>query len=163
MSVKIIVLADTHVPERAADIPGKIYEEIKSADILLHAGDIAVKDFFKKLEKTAKTYAVRGNMDEPELKMILPQKQIIEINNIKIGLIHGWGSPFGLLEIVEKEFIKDSPDLVVFGHSHKAFNMERNGVIYFNPGSPTDEIFSDKRSYGIITINKKAEAEIINL
>ena len=59
---------------------------------------------------------------------------------------------------------KDKIDLFVFGHSHIAVDQEINGKIYFNPGSPTDTIFTPKRSYGIIEINgKKITRRIIYL
>mgnify|MGYP001616581224 FL=1 len=162
--MKIIVLSDTHIPERAKDIPEEVYAQIKGADLLIHAGDITSLEFFKKLSKLKKEIkAVQGNMDEPALKDILPAKQLIKIAGFSIGIIHGWGSPFGLIEAAEKEFQKEKPNIIIFGHSHKPFNEYRGKTLFFNPGSPTDKIFSPINSYGIITINGKIEAKIVNV
>ena len=46
-------------------------------------------------------------------------------------------------------------DLFVFGHSHRAFDEERDGKIYFNPGSCTDKVFTPQCSYGILEIEGK--------
>ena len=162
--MKIIVLSDTHIPARAKDIPEEVYAQIKGADLLIHAGDITSLEFFKKLSKLKKEIkAVQGNMDEPALKDILPAKQLIKIAGFSIGIIHGWGSPFGLIEAAEKEFQKEKPNMIIFGHSHKPFNEHRGKTLFFNPGSPTDKIFSPINSYGIITINGKIEAKIVNV
>lgn len=162
--MKIVVLSDTHIPERAKDIPEEVYAQIKGADLLIHAGDITSLEFFKKLSKLKKEIkAVQGNMDEPALKDILPAKQLIKIDGFSIGITHGRGSPFGLMEAAEKEFQKEKPNLIIFGHSHKPFNGYRGKTLFFNPGSPTDKIFSPTNSYGIITITDKIEAKIINL
>ena len=162
---KIVVLSDTHIPERAKDLPERIYGDLKSADIVLHAGDVTSLEFFKKLQKNSafKVKAVQGNMDEPDLRKILPRKQLIKIDKFSIGLIHGWGSPFGLIEQVEGEFLEEKPDVIVFGHSHRPLNVHKEGILFFNPGSPTDKIFSSANSYGIITIDDEIHAKIIKV
>lgn len=158
---KIVVLSDTHIPERAEDLPKKLYEDLQSADFILHAGDITSLDFLKGLQKKfPKLKAVQGNMDEPSLKKILPQKELITIDKVTIGLMHGWGSPRGLLDLVEKEFSKEKPDIIIFGHSHQALHVNKNGILFFNPGSPTDKVFSSANSYGVITINDEINAQI---
>ena len=161
--MKIIVLSDTHIPERAKDIPEELYKDMKSADLIVHAGDITSLAFFNKIGKITDLKAVHGNMDEPRLKEILPLKQMIKVNGFSIGLIHGWGSPFGMLDLVQEEFVKEKPDIIIFGHTHKTFNLRRNNILLFNPGSPTDKIFSETNSYGVITISDKIEAKIVNL
>ena len=162
--MKIIVLSDTHIPGRAKDLPEEVYVQIKGADLLIHAGDITSLAFFKKLGKLNKEIkAVQGNMDEPALKDILPARQLINIGGFSIGITHGGGSPFGLMDWCEKEFQKENPNVIIFGHSHKPFNGYRGKTLFFNPGSPTDKIFSPINSYGMITINDKIEAKIINV
>lgn len=162
--IKIVVLSDTHIPERAADLPKKVYEDLKSADFVLHAGDITSVNFYKKLQKAVTCLkAVSGNMDEIDLKKMLPLRESIKVDKFKIGLIHGWGGPFDIQDLVHKEFLQEKPNIIVFGHSHQPLNMNKNGILFFNPGSPTDKIFSQINSYGIITINDKIEARIVNI
>ena len=162
--MKILVLSDTHIPQAAEELPSKIYDEVKSADLLLHAGDITSLIFLKNLQKLAKDVkAVYGNMDCPSLREILPKKEVIKVNGFSIGLIHGWGAPSGLIDLAEKEFQDKRPDIIIFGHSHQPLCLNKNGILFFNPGSPTDKVFSESNSYGIITINDSIDAKIIRL
>ncbi len=161
---KIVVLSDTHIPERALDLPQKLYEDMKSADLILHAGDVTSLVFFKQLKhKFTHLKAVQGNMDESALKKVLPRRELIKVDKVSIGLMHGWGSPSGLIEVAAHEFSKEKPDIIIFGHSHQALNMEKNGMIFFNPGSPTDKVFSAVNTYGIITLSDFVHHEIINI
>lgn len=162
--MKIVVLSDTHIPLSAKDLPDKIYEDIKSADLLLHAGDIVSLGFFNKLKGASSRFeAVCGNMDEPELKKVLARKKIVKANKRTIGLIHGWGSPLGIMDIARREFQEEKPDIIVFGHSHQSLCLQKDGILFFNPGSPTDKVFSSSNSYGVITINDKIEPRIIEV
>lgn len=161
--MKIIVLADTHIPERSEDLPKQIYDDLKDADLMLHAGDITSLEFLKKLEKIGKIKAVQGNMDEPALKDKLPVREVMRVGKYVICLTHGRGSPFHLTEQVQAEFSKEKPDVIIFGHSHKPLNIRKDGILFFNPGSPTDKIFSETNSYGIITIADSLEAKIVKL
>lgn len=157
------MLSDTHIPERAKDLPAEIYEDLKDADLLLHAGDVASKDFLVKLQKITDVKAVCGNMDDYELRKELPKKRIISVGKFSIGLIHGWGAPQDLVSLVEKEFFHEKPNIIIFGHTHKPLNLRRNDTLLFNPGSPTDRVFTDINTYGIITIDTRLKAEIINI
>ncbi|OGX23218.1 MAG: hypothetical protein A3J51_05655 [Omnitrophica WOR_2 bacterium RIFCSPHIGHO2_02_FULL_45_21] len=162
--VKIVVLSDTHIPQVAEELPSKIYDELKSADLLLHAGDITSLIFLKNLQKLVKEIkAVYGNMDELGLRKILPRKEVIKVNGFSIGLIHGWGAPSGLIDLAEKEFQEKKPDIIIFGHSHQPLSLNKNGILFFNPGSPTDKVFSGENSYGIILIDDRIDAKIVRL
>lgn len=162
--MKIAVLSDTHIPVSARDLPQKVYEDLKSADLLLHAGDIVSVNFLNKLEAAVpQVRAVCGNMDEPDLRKILPLKRIVKVNKYAIGLIHGRGSPSQLLEFVKNEFSRERPDIIVFGHSHSPLNLKKDGTLFFNPGSPTDKVFAHANSYGIILIDDNIEAKIVTL
>jgi putative phosphoesterase len=160
--MRILVLSDTHIPRSAADIPKLIYDEIEKVDMILHAGDFIEKAFLDKLAVLRETKAVCGNMDSPKLKEILKQKEMISVGNLRIGLIHGYGAPSELVATVSSEF--SSVDAIVFGHSHSALNLVKDGVLYFNPGSPTDKIFATENTYGILEVNnKKIEGRIVRL
>ena len=86
-----------------------------------------------------------------------------EIENYKIGIIHGYGHPNKLIDLVTEIFKNDNVNLIIFGHSHSALNEKRGNIIYFNPGSPTDKTFALHNSYGIIEINDKIEAKIVRI
>lgn len=160
--MRILVLSDTHIPRTAHDMPQAIYDEIGDVDLILHAGDLVEKDLLDKLKTLKETRAVYGNMDAPNLKHLLNAKEIIEAGKFKIGLIHGYGAPRDLAETIRGEFT--GVDAIVFGHSHSALNETREGVLLFNPGSPTDKIFATSNSYGILEVtDKKIEGRIIKL
>jgi len=162
--VKIIVISDTHIPERAKGLPEELLKAFKEADMIIHAGDFADLSILEEIKGTGKTVvAVAGNMDHDEIKELLPEKEIIGVEKFRVGVMHGWGAPANLLQLLEEAFKNDRVDLVIFGHSHKAFNEKKGNILYFNPGSPTDQIFSPFNSYGIIEINDKIEAKIIKI
>lgn len=162
--MKIVVISDTHIPERAKELPQGLLEAFKQADMIIHAGDFADLSVLEEIKGACKTVkAVSGNMDHDEVKEQLPEKEIIEVGEFRIGVMHGWGAPANLLQILDESFKNDKVNLIIFGHSHKAFNEKRGNILYFNPGSPTDQIFSPFNSYGIIEINDKIEARIIKI
>ena len=160
--MRILVLSDTHIPVAGSDLPREIYDEAGKADMIFHAGDFIEAELLDRLRGIKEIKAVCGNMDSKELKAMLNPKEIITIGKFKIGLIHGYGAPSEILTAVGKEF--DRVDAIVFGHSHAAMNMIKEGVLYFNPGSPTDKIFATSNSYGILEVSdKKIEGKIIEL
>ncbi len=156
------VLSDTHIPSAAQKLPDAIFKAFKNVDMILHAGDITDISVLDELNKLAKIEAVWGNMDAAETQKKLPAKRIFEIEGFKIGLIHGHGSPFRIINTVKNEF-PEKMDVIVFGHSHAPVNEVRDGTLFFNPGSPTDRIFAKYNSYGILRLNKKVKGEIIRL
>jgi putative phosphoesterase len=160
--MKILVLSDTHIPKAAQDLPPEIYDAIKGVDMILHAGDFADRDTYDRLASLKEMKAVAGNMDSIGVRSILNPKEVVRVGKFRIGIIHGYGAPNELMKTVQKEFEK--VDAIVFGHSHKPVNVVKDGVLFFNPGSPTDTIFAEFNSYGIIEVtDKKIEGKIIRL
>jgi putative phosphoesterase len=102
-------------------------------------------------------------MDSEALKKKLPDKAVFSVAGIKIGLMHGYGAPDKLPEIAGRTFKNDKVQVVIFGHSHQPFNQTVNGVLYFNPGSPTDKVFAPFNSFGILEINGGIKAQIVKL
>ncbi|MFH1622426.1 MAG: metallophosphoesterase family protein [Candidatus Omnitrophota bacterium] len=160
--MKIGVISDTHIPEKTPEIPKEIYSAFKNVDLILHAGDLVSLDVISSLEKICPVKAVYGNMDRPESRQVLKDKEIIEVGKFKIGLIHGRGNPANLINFVKSAF-KEKMDIIVFGHSHAPFNEKIEGTLFFNPGSSTVTVFSPYRSYGIIEIGDKIKAKILRL
>jgi len=158
--IKIGVVSDTHLSGYDEKFKKIVAEHFSDVDVVVHAGDLVdlrVLDIFEGKE----IKAVRGNMDYPSVKEKLPDQILFEINGFKLGLIHGWGPPWG---IEEKILAKTGPlDCIIYGHTHKAVCRRNNGVLFFNPGSPTDRRFSLHKSIGILEIDKRIEGRIINL
>jgi len=152
--MRIAVLADTHV-NMLEHLPSKIIEAISTVDLIIHAGDFTDVQVLKELEQLRRVKAVQGNMDSVELKTLLPVKEIVEIENKRIGITHGSGSPWGIEERVRKMFESDRIDIIVYGHSHQSQNKVTDDILLFNPGKATD-------SFGILTIDGEAKGEIIS-
>jgi len=149
--MKIGVIADTHIPASAKEIPGKVYEYFKECDLIIHAGDVVDMAVIEELSALSEVKAVYGNMDSYEVKQRLPEKMILTAAGKKIGVVHGKGPSFNILRMVRKAF-PQKPDVIIFGHSHIAYNEKTGGTLFFNPGSPTDRVFAKYCSFGIIEI-----------
>jgi len=162
--MRIGVIADTHIPDRADSIPPKILEDFKHVDMIIHAGDLVDLKVMEQLKSICKNVrAVWGNMDPYEVRKEIPEKQVFEVAGFKIAVMHGWGSSAALMELLGNIFKNEHPDIIIFGHAHSAFNEKRQDILYFNPGSPTDKVYSPYNSYGIIEIGDKIEAKIIKI
>lgn len=162
--MKIGVISDTHIPDRCLKLPDKIIQEFRNVDMVIHAGDLVDFKVLDELKAVCKDVrAVQGNMDPPEVKSKLPEKEVIKVGKYKIGVFHGLGRPDKLIEQAEELFKNDNVNVVIFGHSHNATSVKKNGILYFNPGSATDKITSFYNSYGIIEINDKIETRIFRL
>jgi len=162
--MKIGVISDTHITNNGKEIPQEILEAFKNVDIVIHCGDLVDIDILKQLKKYCPdTRAVFGNMDSDESRKKLPEKLIFQEGKFKIGVMHGYGHPANLIEVLKKEFRAEKPDLIIFGHSHNPICEKIDGTIFFNPGSPTDKIFAPYNSYGIIEIGDKIDGKIIKL
>ena len=159
--MKIGVISDTHVPRAAERLPGGLLRGLAGVDLILHAGDILEPSVLDELRAIAPVEAVRGNMDNHPALRDLPVRRVIVAAGRSIGLTHGSGAPQGLAARVLRMF--EGVDCVVFGHSHAAFNETINGVLLFNPGTPTDRRFSSSHTYGIIEIADTITGRIIDL
>jgi hypothetical protein len=135
------------------DIPQKIIDSFSTVDLIIHAGDFTTIEVLRGLQQLGEMKAVQGNMDSGELKSTLPVKEIIEVRNKRIGIIHGWGSPWRIEHKVRKEF--DQVDVIIYGHSHKSQNKLIDNILFFNPGRATS-------SFGILTIGEDIKGEIIS-
>jgi putative phosphoesterase len=160
--MRILVLADTHIPDRARELPKVILDEAKKADMIIHAGDFTDISVLSKLKSITEVKAVYGNMDPVSVRDTLPLKEVIKIGKFKIGVIHGEGAPQGLVDYV-KNFFEEKSDCIIFGHAHTPVNKVVNGVLMFNPGSVTDKIFAPYNSYGILELNDQIKAEVIKI
>jgi len=151
--MKIGVISDTHATS-FTQLSSHILHTLAGVDLIIHAGDFVARDVLDGLKQLGEVKAVQGNMDSEELKQLLPEKEILEIEGKRMGIIHGWGSPYGIDERVGGMF--DNVDIIVYGHSHQAQNEVKNGILFFNPGRA-------KNSFGILTIGQEVSGEIINL
>ena len=144
-NVKLGILGDTHYPDKTSYLPDLIFNVFKSekVDLILHTGDLTAPEVLEHLAEISPTIAVKGNLDQTTL----PEEKILEINNLKIGLIHGHQFLSLDEQILKYKALEMGVDILIFGHTHRFFynKYEYMGkeVILFNPGSPTVPRMSD--------------------
>jgi putative phosphoesterase len=163
--MRIGVVSDTHIPARAKALPPALFTIFDGVDLILHAGDLVEERILTELSAIAPVEAVAGNMDCIALHSKLGSKKVLELGGFRIGLIHGdmgrnrSKTPQRALDA----FIKDNVNCVVFGHSHQPYRQIINGILLFNPGSPTDRRREPRHSCGILTLTNTISPEIIYL
>lgn len=136
--VRLLLLADTHLPKRARDLPAQVWDAVDAADVVLHAGDWVDLDTLERLEsRAARLIGVWGNNDGPELRERLPEVAREILGGVRFGMVHETGAAAGR----EARADRDHPglDVLVFGHSHIPWDSTTPaGTRLLNPGSPTD-------------------------
>ena len=155
----VSVISDTHIPRRGKDIPQKAYEIIDRSDLLIHAGDILSTDFLGNLSRRVETRAVLGNNDEP---MDLPLTLEFELEGVNLAVIHDSGQKKGRRDRMRNRF--PSARIIIYGHSHEPECSDEDGLLMFNPGSPTDRRRQPYHTMGLLEIeNGEISGEIIIL
>ncbi|TKJ41277.1 YfcE family phosphodiesterase [candidate division LCP-89 bacterium B3_LCP] len=166
---RILVLSDTHLIQGGdrsvadPDLLEMLEDYLLKADFIVHAGDHTGIGFYFALEEKGNLTSVCGNMDAPLLRDDLPEQTIITCEGIRIGIIHGWGASKGLEDRVFRKWEGNIPDIIVFGHSHRAHKSWRDQTMLFNPGSPTSPR-GPFPTFGWIEVNGSSfDAQIISL
>lgn len=142
------MIADTHLPRGSRRLPKACVGELERADLILHAGDVVAASVLRELEAYAPVEAVFGNMDEPALKETLPERRVVEVDGVRIGLVHIPGPRAGREERLVSWF--PGCDAVVYGHTHVPQVERHRGVWILNPGSPTERRRAPARSMLVI-------------
>jgi putative phosphoesterase len=140
----IAVLSDTHLPRGARRLPDACLELIGRADLVLHAGDFVRSTVLDELAVLAPVEAVHGNIDEPALQALLPERRVVESGGVRIGMVHDAGPRAGRAERLVHAF--PGCAAVVYGHTHQPELTRHGGVWILNPGSPTERRRAPHRS-----------------
>ncbi len=138
MATRLLMVADTHVPKRARDLPAEVWREVDTADVVVHAGDWVDERLLDRFEeRAARLVAVWGNNDHGALRERLPEVARAEIEGIRFGVVHETGQAKGREERCSAAY--GDLDVLVFGHSHIPWDTtSATGLRLLNPGSPTD-------------------------
>jgi putative phosphoesterase len=136
--VRLVVLADTHVPRRARDLPAEVWAAVEQADAVLHAGDWVDVALLDELERrSARVIGVYGNNDGPALRARLPEVARVTLGGVRFAVVHETGGKQGREQRVAASY--PDVDVLVFGHSHIPWDSTaETGLRLLNPGSPTD-------------------------
>ena len=118
--MKLAILSDTHGLLRP-----EVIECLKTADVILHGGDINRQSIVDELKQYAPLYVVRGNNDK-EWAEEIPHDLTVTLDGVTFFLVHN-----------RKEVPPDltGVNVVVFGHSHRYVQEEQGGLLWLNPGS----------------------------
>jgi putative phosphoesterase len=149
----IAVIADTHMPRGGRRLPDACVERIADADLLVHAGDFVTLAVLRELEAIGPpVVGVHGNVDDPELRRMLPAERVVDVEGARIALVHDAGPRAGRIDRMRRRF-GERADAVVFGHSHLPLHERaENGFQIFNPGSPTERRRAPTHTMGMARI-----------
>ena len=110
---------------------------LANAELVLHAGDfvtVAVLNELRQIGPPVK--GIHGNMDEPELKQLLPKQRVVEVGDVRIGMLHNPGPRNGRETRLAARFA--DCDAIVYEHTHVPQVERLDHVWILNPGSPTE-------------------------
>src|SRR6202158_1873759 len=146
------VISDTHGLLRPEAV-----KALHGSDRILHAGDIGAPEILQALAQIAPVTAIRGNVDTASWARALPQTEVVEAGGVSIYILHDLGQ----LDLKPEAA---GFRVVVYGHSHQPKMEEKNGVLYFNPGSAGPRRFHLPVSVGRLTIGAgNVQAELVEL
>jgi putative phosphoesterase len=136
--MRLLLVADTHVPKRARDMPAVVWDEVARADVVLHAGDWVEPSLLDELEeRAARLVACWGNNDGDELRRRLPERADVTLGGVRFTVVHETGASGG--REARMALLYPDTDVLVFGHSHIPWDTTaKTGLRLLNPGSPTD-------------------------
>jgi uncharacterized protein len=127
---------------------------LEDADLLLHAGDVVSSGALEELASLGPVQAVAGNMDQPDLQATLPVRRIVEVDGVRIGIVHDAGPRVGR----EQRLCTAFPGcaVIVYGHTHVP-QLERHGGVWIvNPGSPTERRSAPAHSMAVLRVSDDA-------
>ncbi|HWL37453.1 MAG TPA: YfcE family phosphodiesterase [Frankiaceae bacterium] len=134
--MRAVILADTHVPRRARDLPPELWAAIDAADVAIHAGDWVSRALVDDIAARTRLIGVYGNNDGPDVRAVLPEVAYDTLGGVRVAVVHETGASGGRERRMDAAY---DADLLVFGHSHIPWDTTTpNGLRLLNPGSPTD-------------------------
>ena len=158
--MRLVIIADTHVPTRARELPDQVWEAVGAADLVVHAGDWVDVSLLDELEaRSGRLLAVWGNNDGPELRVRLPEVATADLDGLRLAVTHETGGRAGREARCDRRF--PDADVLVFGHSHIPWDTTTpGGLRLLNPGSPTDRRRQPAATYLTATVQRGALVEV---
>jgi putative phosphoesterase len=138
---RLAIIADTHLPKRARDLPAELWQVVEDSDVVIHAGDWVEPGLLDRLEeRSRRLVGVYGNNDGAELRARLPEVARVTLDGVRFAVVHETGDAKGRGPRCAAAY--GDVDVLVFGHSHIPWDTTTstaNGTLrLLNPGSPTD-------------------------
>ncbi len=151
--MKIGIISDTHITKDSKSFIDLLDIHLKEVDLIIHAGDYVDEAVIKTMENFRAFIGVWGNVDSPEVRALIKEKEVINIEGYKIGVYHGHGKGSSTLDRAYEKFESDDVDIIIFGHSHQPLVKTKNGILMLNPGSLTNKRFERWFSYIILELH----------
>lgn len=139
--MKIGVISDTH-----DYLDPKVPALFTGVDHVLHAGDVGLPWLLLQLENIAPVTAVLGNTDAG---LSYKETEIVSLAGRKF-LIHHIFDINVPADAIQRRIIRENPDVVIFGHTHKPFSQVIGKTLYFNPGYAGKSRFGLPRTVAIL-------------
>lgn len=159
--MRLLLIADTHLPKRARDLPAEVWDEVERADVVIHAGDWVEPDLLDALEKrSARLIGCWGNNDGEELRRRLPERADVTLGGVRFTVVHETGASGGRDARMAKLY--PDTDVLVFGHSHIPWDTTADtGLRLLNPGSPTDRRRQPHCTYMTATVDDGTLGDVV--
>ena len=140
--LRVGLIADTHMPGTIKKLWPQVYAAFSDVDCILHAGDQHVPELIDELDGLAPTFVCRGNGDRGVEHDKLKDSWIGSLAGVQVGLIHKFPTPKratgdSLQRKLDGHFPDHDPQILIYGHTHRAEIHRVDGRVYINPGSPT--------------------------
>src|SRR4030065_2085545 len=161
--MNLIILSDTHIKHGQSllsRLPEELISMIKSSDLVIHAGDFETLSCYRELESLGKLAAVHGDTDGAELMEFLPERKVIKIEEINVGMIHKGqltSENTDGLRYLAKEM---GVDVLIFGHFHHPI-AHKSEVLLLSPGSATVPGIAEPSAIQLEIINKTVTGKTI--
>jgi len=158
--VELLLIADTHVPKRAKDLPAAVWDQVARVDVVVHAGDWVTPPLLDELEgRAARLLACWGNNDGDELRRRLPERADATLDGVRFTVVHETGASAGRDARMAARY--PDTDVLVFGHSHTPWDTTAaGGLRLLNPGSPTDRRRQPHCTYMTATVSNAVLTEV---
>ncbi|MFD2037257.1 metallophosphoesterase family protein [Belliella marina] len=129
---KIGLISDSH-----GYIDQAVIEHLSDVDEVWHAGDIGDLEVLKRLPQDKTIRVVTGNIDDQHAREKYPEEIWVEVEGLKVGMLHIGGKPPVYAKGVKKKIIENGCQLFVCGHSHicKVEFDPKTKCLYMNPGA----------------------------
>ncbi|OEU70413.1 MAG: YfcE family phosphodiesterase [Desulfovibrio sp. S3730MH75] len=154
--MKIAVISDTHLREPDSRLTEVFNTHLKSADLLIHCGDLVSFSVWNFFCQHQNFHAAQGNCDEWALSDHLRPLETVNFHGLRIGIAHGWGSRSQVSANVAGSFGPDF-DLVCYGHTHIQDWSIVKGVQMVNPGSLTSPRDDKPASVAILDVDDEQD------
>ena len=149
---RIGLISDTHGLLRQEAL-----EALRGSELIIHAGDVGKPEILEELRKIAPMVVVRGNVDTEPWAKALPETAVAEAGATLIYVLHD-------VNALDLNPATSGFHIVVSGHSHKPGKVERDGVLYINPGSAGPRRFQLPVTVARLNLSRiPYEVEFVNL